>query len=585
VINYHIIMAFQNHESYKHGGLATISMIVASNTPSDSEKDDFSSLGQYQANLASSPRPTQLGSLCSRMYSHLRRSLGATLGLLALVVTLATIPASFGILYASDRQPIESWKWQPAVYLAIFVAIADKALQFAAAQGAIIAWWYNASKGTTYAKVHQQWAMSYHLSSALTAGKRTNAVALACVAAAVFILNGPLIQRATSVERIVLGTSQTLSLNIAPQVPANSTGSMAVQTTSFFGEMNLGYQYPYTTSEFYPVVKDQYTQAPISGGITGCSGRCAATVPAPALTIAKSNTTSYPVNYSRPFNKEERKTNAKGMINLHYLAMDIEMSVIAGDPETLILAIGLSDAAAARTGVGHYVLTDYWLVPATASYNIEVEEGAITFPSMPSYPDIIARANNTGTSYDMPQLLRQGVYNVTSTLGGLAFAGLNQFFALAGVEPASAATGGAPALMQLGDPVVVLEHQINYAEFFNGSEPGPLLQDPTDYIIGWLNQLMFRAGIWAAQTYTEDQLQHLIDPGLSVQKTVTGRRIDAQSVFITDYYYFAGVAALEVLAVLVVLSTFYGCWTLDRPVSFSPLEIAKYVPHSMNSST
>ena len=560
-------------------------MIVASNTLSDFEKDDISSLGQYQANLTASPNPTTTRSLSSRMYSHLRCSLGTALGLLALAVTLATIPASFGILYASDRQPIESWKWQPAVYLAIFVAIADKALHFAAAQGAIIAWWYSATKGTTYAKVHQQWAMSYHISSALTAGKRMNAVALACIAAAVFVLNGPLIQRATSVERIVLDTPETLAFNIAPQVPANSTGSMAVQTASFFGKMNFAYQFPYTTSEFYPVVRDQYTQAPISDGITGCSGRCAATVPAPALVIAKRNTTSYPVNYSRPFNKEELKTNEQGGINPQYLAMDIEMSIIGGDPETLILAVGLSDAAAAHTGVGHYVLTDYWLVAATGSYNVEVEDGIITFPSLPSYPDIIARANNTGTFYDMPQLLKQGVYNVTSTLGGLAFAGMNQFFALAGVEPASAATGGAPALMQLGDPVVVLEHQINYPQFFNGSEPGPLLQDPTDNIIGWLNQLMFRAGIWAAQTYSEEELKDLIDPGLSVRSTVSGKRIDAQSVFITNYYYFAGVVVLEVLTVLVVLSTFYGWWALDRPVSFSPLEIAKYVQKSSSSNT
>ena len=266
------------------------------------------------------------------------------------------------------------------------------------------------------------------------------------------------------------------------------------------------------------------------------------------------------------------------------MAIDLEMTVVLGTPETLILQIGLTDAAAANTGVGSYVLTDYYLVPATASYDVEVQNGIINLASMPAYPDIIARANNTDNPVDMGRLLRQGVHNASSTLGGLAFAGMEQFFALASVEPGSNMTGGTPALMQLGNPVVVLQHQLNYKQFFDGTAPGPLFADPKDYIIGWLNQLMFRAGVWAAQTYSDDDLNGLMDDGLSSHSTVTGTRMDAQSVYRSNYWYFGGVAALEILTVLVVLALFRGSWCMERGVSMSPLEIARLVCAVLHSA-
>ena len=567
-------MALNGQYSEKDEDLAEISIVATTSTLSEPGQENILSGADKATAVA---LPSSFGTLQSRYpWTHLLcRHLRVASGLLALTIVLATIPASFGILYASNRQPIEAWRWQPAVYLAIFVAIADKAIQFAAFQGAIVAWWYHATQGTTYARLHQQWAMSIQFLPALTAGRRMNIAALACVAVALFGVNGPLLQRATSVDQLVLGTLETLAVNIAPQVPSNSTGTMPVQTSSFLDLERTGYAFPNTNPNFFPVVADQLAQIPISGGVSGCSGRCAASILAPALMVDKSNITYFPVNYTKPFSLHQINEDKRGDIIPDYLAVDIEMSIVTGTPETVVLKIGLPDHAAATTGVGNYVLTFYHLVPATAAYNVEIEDGTVKFPSIPIYPEIIARANNTDTSFDMAVLAQEGIFNVTTTLSGVAWGGFVRFYAYASVEPASNATGGTPALMDYGSPVMILQHQRNYAEFFNGSAAGPLMEDPTDSILGWLNQLMFRAGIWAAQTYSEIELQQLIDPGLKVRSNVTGTRIDAQSVYLTNYNYFAGVVMFEVMSAILVLVTFYGFWSLDRPVSMSPLEIAK----------
>lgn len=61
--------------------------------------------------------------------------IGPLSGLLALLFAFLQIFASYAVLQASDGTPITSWKYQPTVYLAILVAISNKALTFAVVKG------------------------------------------------------------------------------------------------------------------------------------------------------------------------------------------------------------------------------------------------------------------------------------------------------------------------------------------------------------------------------------------------------------------------------------------------------------------
>lgn len=43
----------------------------------------------------------------------------------------------------------------------------------------------------------------------------------------------------------------------------------------------------------------------------------------------------------------------------------------------------------------------------------------------------------------------------------------------------------------------------------------------------------------------------------------------------SDFSFYAGAASIELVTILVILSTFYRFWKLGRRTSFSPLEIAQ----------
>ena len=82
---------------------------------------------------------------------------GALSGLAALALAFLLVFVEYGILKASDGQPLERWGWQPTVYLAILVAISNKALAFATVQGVAVSWWLQVMKGTTIGQLHRNW--------------------------------------------------------------------------------------------------------------------------------------------------------------------------------------------------------------------------------------------------------------------------------------------------------------------------------------------------------------------------------------------------------------------------------------------
>ena len=66
---------------------------------------------------------------------------------LAMVLAIASIFASLGILAGSNNAPVKSWSATPSTYLAICTAIANLAMRYACIQGVVIAWWHRACRG------------------------------------------------------------------------------------------------------------------------------------------------------------------------------------------------------------------------------------------------------------------------------------------------------------------------------------------------------------------------------------------------------------------------------------------------------
>ena len=89
---------------------------------------------------------------------------------------------------------------------------------------------------------------------------------------------------------------------------------------------------------------------------------------------------------------------------------------------------------------------------------------------------------------------------------------------------------------------------------------------------------MFTAGAYAAQWAqypVHDELVNAMDPDLPVNRTVLGDVQGTHETFETNLKWFAAALAVELTCIALVLPTYWGWWKLGRPVSFSPLEIAK----------
>lgn len=82
---------------------------------------------------------------------------GPLAGILGMLVASASIIASLGILIGSDHQKVSGWRSPPSTYLAIFTAIANLSMRYAALHGVVICWWYRACKGSTLSKLHWDW--------------------------------------------------------------------------------------------------------------------------------------------------------------------------------------------------------------------------------------------------------------------------------------------------------------------------------------------------------------------------------------------------------------------------------------------
>jgi hypothetical protein len=103
----------------------------------------------------------------------------------------------------------------------------------------------------------------------------------------------------------------------------------------------------------------------------------------------------------------------------------------------------------------------------------------------------------------------------------------------------------------------------------------PCYKDPREKVLQSLNKMMFYAGVLAARTMDRPQLLSRIDPNLPVETTVTGHVEGIHNVFHTNLLWFMAAALVEGVSIALILPTYLGWWRLGRPVTFSPLEIAK----------
>lgn len=387
-------------------------------------------------------------------------------------------------------------------------------------------------------------------------------------------IDGPLLQRASSVRLGVPNKPITLGIAITPEMPAYWSG---VADYSFLPEVELqDFQI-----EFLPIYNEYGSQAPMKDAITGCSQICTATVRAPALAVDRCVSSLRYQNFSHPMSPAQRKQFAAGCtIPVDSQSVfNVRFMVYNGTAETLNFTTEISDHTVAETCAGYVNTTWCSLVSAIGEYPVNINDGIITFAERPSYPKIIARANNTAITDDTIRQYglrtRDSVSDdVKTTLSGVAMGANIAYFVKEGLMP-QPGKGGLPALAP-APGLYPFQHITNYREMYGPDfDCAPAWKDPRDEIMASLNELLFRTGLYTAQKYDKSYLEPLIDAGQEIYYNVTGSPKTPVEIFHSDFRWFAGAAAVELFSIIVVLLTFFGYWRVGRHATMSPLEIAK----------
>ena len=91
-------------------------------------------------------------------------------------------------------------------------------------------------RGSTLAKLHWDWRAGTTLRGALTSGRHIGLLGLACIASTFVVIDGPLLQRASTVIPAPVDKPIPLNISMAPQVPRGYTGYW--QTIANLGQPN-----------------------------------------------------------------------------------------------------------------------------------------------------------------------------------------------------------------------------------------------------------------------------------------------------------------------------------------------------------
>ncbi|KAF4637803.1 hypothetical protein G7Y89_g262 [Cudoniella acicularis] len=134
----------------------------------------------------------------------------------------------------SNDKPVTDGKVFPAVYLAVESALANILLNYALSEGVTVAWWVKATKpGSIILDVHNVWSYGTSVKSALFSGRNFNLAALAGLTVALIPINGPLLQRASTVSTLPIYKMNTLSVIAAQEFPPGYTDLVGFVTSNF----------------------------------------------------------------------------------------------------------------------------------------------------------------------------------------------------------------------------------------------------------------------------------------------------------------------------------------------------------------
>ena len=458
------------------------------------------------------------------------------LGLAALVGAAGCCAAAAYVLIRSDGQSVHNWTLQPTVYLAIASAAANILLHFALAEGVNVAWWRRSLKeGTTVNDLHRYWNYGNSLWAASTSGRHFNLVALASILAALAPINGPLLQRASTVANQPVRAQISLSASIAPELPDGYTGTITGRLHSV----------ALLSPAFTSVMRDYTNRAVIKMNNTGCNGVCQATLKGAGFAVNCSQPSTIPYTF--------QGGNSDGQIN--WVAVNgtnvftSNFTHSEATPGDITLAVTFKRSTAC---VGDIISRTCLLRAATVEYRVTFKNDTVSLDDTTTIED-----DKVDSISKVAQRIGQG----STTIGGVSLGLSNRFDSTAHMRWTGAAgfevtSSGSPP-NEYAIPLTIN----NSSSDFYGIDCGLSWADPTADLLAAAREVMFRTAVHAANSSTV-----LTVP--AVESTI-------QAVYKSNYLYLYLALGVTLLGVGFVAPIFAGWWNLGRKVSLSPVETAK----------
>jgi hypothetical protein len=461
------------------------------------------------------------------------------LSLGALLISILGVAASVGILVASDGQPISKWKYQPTVYLSIASTITNIALHFAFTEGVTTAWWRKALKpNTQLGDLHRSWNFGNSIWGAVTGFRRFNLIALACILVAIAPINGPLLQRASTV----------VVANMVSDAPLNLSVATFLNTTTGYLS-GRGYAVSILSEKFIPIVQDYYNGVKIPMTNTGCStsGKCTAKMRGAGFAV---NCSSYTV----PFNVTPGDVDPgsdPAIINGTYAFMSF-FGWKTFSPN-MSLNVQYKDTPGCS---GYLTVRNCSLHSAVVQYPVIIDGNKSTISLDPS-STIFDDDFESYTDADSQAYPSQG----PTVLGGFWFALNNRFYSTSHLRFIGAVGYELLSTGPTASQYAVVADMLTSTYPYNGGMCHIHFQDPTQGLLQEARQFMFRIAVATANS--------------SDVQLVMSTEVATHPIY-QSHWQFLGIAILfTALAILTVTLTFYGFWHLGRQMTMSPIELAK----------
>ncbi|KAI9815288.1 MAG: hypothetical protein M1827_002768 [Pycnora praestabilis] len=392
--------------------------------------------------------------------------------------------------------------------------------------------------------------------AAALSGLHFNYIALASIAASLIAVDGPLLQRASSVVSVDVQTSTPISAQIASLPPDRYyTGYVTnVQSTNDTSIL---------TPDFARVMQAYINRSPMTSALAGCQGSCTAAIRGLGVFAqCSSNTTS--IAYGSVTSTESlilANSSDDTVNNTGNTAFDIQFDMgwaQIGDASSIVdhkdrtagiqMTVSYVVIAEKDTCAGSLTVNTCSLKPAIIEYPVVINNGVMTFSSTasPNYTVI--------APLFIPDLpTNSGVF-----LGGIQLAASNILGSSASVNH-----GGAGITMtgSLASQYIDINGTGWADEDLIQNSCVIAFRDPTSDLLAIMNEIFFRTAISIANSSG------------TVQEVVA-TRTSAETVFKSHYRYLVVAVAISLVCVLVVAPTFWGWWELDWDVALDPITTA-----------